>query len=167
MAIDEYVAGGRPLTGRRVLLMLLGFFGCIAIANFALVHYALSTFRGEVEDHPYEAGIAFNQEIATAQAQEQLHWNVSGVVSRVDAERLKLEIVAHEAQGEAIGGLAFSARLQAPADKAKDRSMDLTEIAPGVYRGITLASGGAWDLIIEAMRDGKRIYRSKSRITVE
>jgi nitrogen fixation protein FixH len=167
MSMNDYVAGGRPLTGRRVLLMLVSFFGCIFIANAALIHYAISTFRGEVADHPYEAGLAFNQEIAAAQAQEALHWTVSGVLSRVESNGEQLEIDAHDARGKALTDLQFVATLVAPADKARDRLFVLSEIAPGVYRGQAAVADGAWDLLIEAKRDGERIYRSKSRINVQ
>jgi nitrogen fixation protein FixH len=167
MSLNDYVAGGRPLTGRRVLLIVVAFFVCILAANAALVHYALSTFRGEVAEHPYEAGLAFNQEIAAAQAQQALHWSVSGVLSRADSHTEQLEIAARDAQGTAITGLQFAAILVAPADKANDRPFELFEIAPGVYRGQTAAAGGAWDLLIEAKRDGERIYRSKSRVDVQ
>jgi nitrogen fixation protein FixH len=167
MSMNDYVAGGRPLTGRKVLLMLVGFFGCIFVANAALVHYAISTFRGEVADHPYEAGLAFNQEIAAAQAQEALHWTVSGVLSRAESNREQIEIEAHDAKGKAVTGLQFVATLVAPADKANDRILELSEIAPGVYRGQVAVVNGAWDLLIEAKRGGGRIYRSKNRISVE
>jgi nitrogen fixation protein FixH len=167
MTINESGDGARPLTGAKVLMILITFFGCIMVANFALVHYALTTFRGEEEANPYEVGIAFNQEIAAARAQDALRWNVSGVVKRVDSARVQLEIVASDAGGQALSGLFLSGKLAAPADKSNDRMIDLSEAAPGVYRGSTSAPAGAWDLIIEAKRDGVRDYRSKSRIIVQ
>jgi nitrogen fixation protein FixH len=163
MVYNDYTAGGRPLTGAKVLLILIAFFGCIALANVVLVHYALSTFRGQQEDNPYEVGLAFNQEIKAARLQEALHWNVNGAVTR-RGERIELEVVAVDAQGQSLNGLAFTGRLAAPADKSNDRSFELAEEAPGVYRGLTSVPPGAWDLMIEAKRDGIRHYLSKSRI---
>ena len=53
---------GKPLTGWKVLAMLLAFFGVVGAVNAVMVYSALSTFSGEVEAHPYEHGLAYNRE---------------------------------------------------------------------------------------------------------
>jgi len=43
--------------GPKVLLTLIGFFGVIFAVNGLMAYDAVSTFRGEVVDNPYEAAL--------------------------------------------------------------------------------------------------------------
>jgi len=61
---------GRPLTGRSVLFCLLAFFGVIISVNIAMMTLAVETLPGTDVDSPYSAGLAYNQEITAARAQE-------------------------------------------------------------------------------------------------
>ena len=58
------------LTGRMVLLCLVGFFGVVFGVNGILVHEALSTFGGVDTDSAYQAGRMFEQDVAMAKAQD-------------------------------------------------------------------------------------------------
>ena len=69
-------ASGRPLSGRTVLLSLLGFFGIVIAANGALVAFAIGTMPGLETEKPYQAGIGYNAEIAVARAQAGRGWRL-------------------------------------------------------------------------------------------
>ncbi len=69
--------GARRLTGAKFLAILLGSFAVVASVNGTMVYYALSTFSGEVDPHPYEHGLAYNRDIAAAEAQDARHWQVA------------------------------------------------------------------------------------------
>ncbi len=160
-------AGGtRTLTGRMVLAVLVAFFGTVASVNALKIHYALSTFRGEVADHPYEAGLAFNSQIAAARAQESREWKV-GVDFRKDPAGRRIEVSARDAQGHLIGGLRFIGIFAAPVDGALDRRVELRETADGVYAGEVPVSAGRWDLELSATRSGETLFQSKNRILIE
>ena len=73
---SDYRPGGRVLTGRMVLLMLVGFFGVMLAVNFVFATYAVKTFSGLDSDNPYDSGLAYNKEIAAAKAQADLGWTV-------------------------------------------------------------------------------------------
>ncbi|MGZ9111522.1 MAG: FixH family protein, partial [Rhodoplanes sp.] len=60
----EANAASRPLTGRRVLIYLVAFFGVVFAANAALVKFAIETLPGTEVDSAYRASLAFNGEIA-------------------------------------------------------------------------------------------------------
>ena len=66
----------RLLTGRAVLLWLVGFFVVVFAVNAVLVRAAISTFGGVETLSSYKAGLQFEQELAVAEHQDGLHWQV-------------------------------------------------------------------------------------------
>lgn len=56
----------RELTGRIVLTWLVGFFAVVFAVNGVMAVAAISTFSGLDSDSPYQAGLAFDAEIAAA-----------------------------------------------------------------------------------------------------
>ncbi len=157
---------GRRLTGPMFLAILLGSFAVIASVNGAMVYYALSTFSGEVDPHPYEHGLAYNKDIAAAEAQEARHWKVAAAI-RGKGDAKSVEAAFHNDAGQAIAGLAVTAHLEFATDMRRDRKLTLQEVAPGTYRGALNLASGQWDLVIEATRGGQQLFLSRNRITVE
>lgn len=161
--------GERPLTGPKFLAILLGFFAIIASVNATMVYCALSTFRGEVDPHPYEHGLAFNKDIAAAEAQDARHWHVEAHVSADVGESAgmkTIETVFHDGNNKVLDGLNVAAKLEFATDMKRDHSLKLVEMAPGVYRGNILVASGQWDLVIEAKRNANRLFFSRSRIAI-
>ena len=152
------------LTGRKVLIIILTCFGIVASVNALMIHYALSTFRGEVADHPYEVGLAYNAEITAARAQEARGWRVE---AHLGASRKGVEVTVRDAQGHAVPGLEVAVIFGAPVDAILDRRIALNEKAAGVYAADAPLPGGHWDLEILAKRDGDTEFQSKSRIFVK
>jgi nitrogen fixation protein FixH len=157
----------RALTGRKVLFILVAFFGVIASVNGVMIYAALSTFRGEEVAHAYDRGLAYNREIAKARDQAARGWNVEGLLSRLPSGGAHVSIRAKDASGADVCGAAFTATLAAPADKKMDVSVDLAETAPGHYEGVAQVEAGARDLVLVAQREGREMFRSKNRIHVE
>lgn len=156
--------GGRRLTGLHVLLLLVAFFGIVAAVNAVMIHFALSTFRGEVVAHPYERGLAYNSTIKEAREQEARGWKVDGAVTRGSDGKALVEVTAHDAKGAPLSGLKVHATLAAPADMKRDRAIDLTDLGGGVYRAESATPPGAWDFELTASRDGRQLFQSRNRI---
>jgi nitrogen fixation protein FixH len=154
------------LTGGKVLLALLAFFGVIFAVNGLMVYDALSTFRGEVNNHPYEAGLAYNSEIAAAEAQSERHWRVDVSFERDGAERTA-QAMFQDAEGHAVEGLEVMAVYASPADMKRDKTFVLHETAPGTYVGAAAVSSGVWDFKVEAKRGGETLFRSNNRVSVD
>eukprot|EP01037_Dinobryon_pediforme_P014303 gene14303-14426_t len=134
---SDYKAGGFRLTGWRVLGIFFLFFGSIMSVNMLMVYYALSTHRGEIADHPYEVGLAYNKEITAARAQDQRNWAVD-VTARRDTDGLvNLDVAIKDAGGKPLEALTVTSKLQAPADMRRDIVSGLVEDAPGHYHGKT------------------------------
>ncbi len=164
----EANASPRPLTGRRVLLYLVAFFGVIFVANGALVKFAIETLPGTEVDSAYRASLAFNAEIAAAHAQAQRGWHVVAHVERNGEGGARLRIDARDAAGAPLGGVGFTARLERPTDVRGDRSFVLTEREAGIYSGQAAdVWPGQWELIVEAARGNERVFLSRNRVVLQ
>jgi len=163
-AKSDYVAGGFRLTGWRVFGILVLFFGTISVVDGTMIHYALSTLRGEITPHPYEDGLAYNRQLAAAQAQDQLKWSMDGTATRAPDGKVNLDITAKDAGGQPLTDLAIKASLLAPADMKRDITADLTQTSPGHYHAAVDAAPGGWTLALEATQNGERKFVSNNRI---
>jgi nitrogen fixation protein FixH len=155
----------RELTGRMVLIWLIVFFGIVAVVNAIMMTAAISTLSGLDSDSPYEAGLAFDQEIAASRAQQALHWQVDAKVETQDG-KTRVEITALGADGAPLPGLSANASLAHPTDRHLDRDLPVTQDRPGHFFGVTGTALGQWDLVIELSRDGVRQFRSKNRLVL-
>lgn len=148
------------LTGRRVLLGFVGFFGLILVMNGAFVWLALSTFSGTTSDKAYVEGLAYNERLAAASAQRARGWQGD---LRLDEGRLSLQLA--DAEGRAVTGLALTARVGRPATRVYDMSLALTEVAPGLYAAAVTLEEGAWQVIVEGDdATGERPFRTEERL---
>ncbi|MBX6425921.1 MAG: FixH family protein [Variibacter sp.] len=157
-------AAERPLTGRAVLIWLLAFFGVVIGANAVLIEAAISTFGGVETASAYKAGLAFNGELAAAQRQQALRWTVTGHAERAADGAAVVELRVATAEGVPPAGVTAKATLAHPADARFDRSVDVAEVAPGVFRGAAAVQAGQWDLVIDLFRGEERVFRSRNRV---
>jgi nitrogen fixation protein FixH len=164
--IPTHGAQGRELTGRMVLMWLVGFFAVVGAVNAVMIGAAISTFAGLEHDSPYQAGLAFDQEIAAARLQEALHWQVQAKVAKSDKGETLVEISARDANGATLSGLGVTASLVHPTDRRLDRELAMTPDGPGQFSGVTGAAVGQWDVLIDLSRDGARQFRSKNRVNL-
>jgi nitrogen fixation protein FixH len=156
----------RELTGRTVLICLVGFFVVVSAVNAIMISAAISTFAGLESDSPYQAGLAFDEEIAAARAQQALHWQVQAKLARSDGDETLVEISARDADGTPLPGLGATATLLHPTDRRLDRALAMMADGPGHFHGVTGAAAGQWDVVIELSRDGARRFRSKNRVVL-
>jgi nitrogen fixation protein FixH len=156
----------RELTGKHVLFCFLGFFGMVFAVNAVMVKAATSTFGGVETTSSYKAGLMFKQDIAAAERQDALHWQVDGKLARDRAGQTALDISARDAKGAPIAGLTAQARLAHPADERLDHVITLDRTAAGQFHGEAQAQNGQWELIVDLYRDETRVFRSRSRVTL-
>jgi nitrogen fixation protein FixH len=157
---ETVAAQGAPLTGAKVLAMLLTFFVVVFGVNGVMMYDAISTFRGQTADHPYEAGLKYNGELAAAAAQDQRGWKVELTMS--DGVRASFR----DAEGKPLEGLAVAGMFAAPADTKRDRAFAMVETSPGVYAG-PAAPAGVWEYQLTAKRGDATLFQSASRLTLD
>jgi nitrogen fixation protein FixH len=156
----------RPLTGRTVLVCLIGFFGVVALANAILVRAAVSTFGGVETSSSYQAGLAFARDAAAARAQDGLHWQVKANVRPI-SESVVIEIDAHDGSGRPLGGLEANVILHHPTDGRADQPVSVSEDTAGHFRGTAIRFAGQRELMIELSRGGERLFRSRNRVVLQ
>jgi nitrogen fixation protein FixH len=154
----------RELTGRMVLVCLLAFFGVVVGVNMIMVRAATSTFAGIETDNAYNAGLAFEQELAAAHQQNERGWRVTGNIGRPNQDAVLLELKVRDHNGEILPGLEVDARLVHPADVRRDQPIAVTSDGRGTFRGTAHAEAGQWTIEVDLSREGERVFRSRSKI---
>lgn len=156
----------REITGRHVLLMMVGFFGIIIATDVYLVYKAVSTFGGIETTDAYRKGLGYNQRIADERAQAQLGWTKAAMLDK-DSGELVVTILDRDQKG--VDGLEISALIGRPATNAEDRSLTLTQIGSGRYSaGAGALEPGTWVATLSARKAGSDddsiVYQSKVRL---
>lgn len=156
------------LTGRRVLAILVAFFGTVAGADAVLVTSALRTWSGLDEPSPYRASQRYNAEMKRAAGQEALGWRLAATAVRHPAAVASIEVSLTDAAGAPLRGRPVQARLERPTDKRQDLRLDLTEVGAGTYAArAEPVARGQWDLVIE-VRDAEGVaFRRRNRVILD
>jgi nitrogen fixation protein FixH len=155
----------KPLTGRLVLIMLLGFFGIVFGVNFTLMKLAIATLPGTEVDSAYSASLGYEREIAAAHDQTARKWKVEAHIERDGSGGAILQVDARDDSGRPMTGLKFQGTLERPTDKRADLAVALAEVGSGIYRGSAPAvAPGQWDLVLEGDSAGQRMFMSKNRV---
>ncbi len=165
----DYQPGGRPLTGGKVLAMVLAFFGLIITVNLGiLLPNAIGTFRGLETDSAYRVSQEYNQRLAAAAAQQALGWDVGAHVER-DAEGIVVAaITTRDRDGAPLSPMDGEVTLARPADRNLDQAMPLTLTGYGTYEArFDGVAAGQWDLVLNFVKDGERVFHSRNRIILK
>ena len=155
----------KPLTGRKVLFMLIAFFGVVFGVNFLMMKLAIDTLPGTEVDSAYSASLGYEKEIAAARDQNMRNWRVDAHIQRGPEGGATLQVEARDNGGAPLSGLKFQGRLERPTDRRADRPVELGEVGRGIYRGSApLVAPGQWDLVLEGDAAGQRMFLSKNRV---
>lgn len=157
-------AGGRILTGRRVLAYLLGFFGLIFAVNGVFVYFALTSFNGVHTENAYLKGLNYNATIEAAERQAALGWQMQTVLTPTDSGGV-LTVTMRTADGEPVDGLGIDGVFWRPTQDGIDRPVVLQQVGAGRYDArVDLPVRGQWEVrLVAKSRDGV-IYRGAERL---
>lgn len=138
------------LSGRGVLLWVVGFFGVIIAMNAWFVTASIRTFSGEDEQKPYLQGVEYNQTLSRRAAQQMLGWRATIASARQDLHTVRVTVILDHKDGSPVTGLLLKGELRHPSDEGRDRPAKFREVSAGRYdaeiRGI---APGAWDLMAQ------------------
>ena len=155
----------KPLTGGKVLFMLVAFFGVVIGVNMIMMRLAIQTLPGTEVDSAYSASLAYEKEIAAAHDQNARNWKVDAHIQRGADGGATLQVEARDNSGKPMSGLKFQGRFERP-DRPARRSAGgaggnghrhLSRHAP-------LIAPGQWDLVLEGEAAGRRMFLSKNRV---
>lgn len=156
--------GGFRVTGRMVLMTFIGFFAVIASVNAFMITSAVRTFSGVETENAYKAGLAFNESIAAAGAQDARGWRVE--IVRRTPDSADFTVTVRDKAGRPVSGVSLEATLQHPNDRRRDLPLAVAALGDGVFQARTSPEAGVWDVVI-VLRDGDTdLFRSRNRIVV-
>jgi nitrogen fixation protein FixH len=139
----------RPLTGRGVLIWLIGFFGVVMAVNIGFIVVAVKTFRGEDEQKPYLQGVEYNQTLAARAEQARLGWRARVGARRLADGHVRLDVALDDPHAAPPEGVRLSAELRHPADENRDRYVRLSPSGSGRYWADAGNIGrGQWDVVV-------------------
>jgi nitrogen fixation protein FixH len=157
----------RPITGRFVLIAIVSFFSVVISVNVVMMRFAIATLPGTEVDSAYSASLAYQKEIQAAHAQNDRRWKVEAHIERASDGAARLAIEAKAPDGKPLAGLSVFGRLERPTDRRADQAFDISESGGGSYAGVARSvAAGQWDLVIEADRDGRRLFLSRNRVVL-
>ena len=159
----------RPITGRFVLIAVVCFFTVVIGVNVVMMRFAIATLPGTEVDSAYSAGLAYQREIQAARQQDERDWRVEAHVERQGESGIaKLGVDARSRDGAPLAGLSVTGKLERPTDRRSDQTFEMSEQGGGIYSGTAHdVSPGQWDLVIEADRDGRRLFLSRNRLVLD
>ncbi len=156
----------RPLTGRTVLIAILGFFAVIVAVNGVFLSLALSTNTGIVAVEPYRKGLKYNERISADERQTALGWKSD---ISIDASEGTLVAILSDRDGNALKGLIATVKVGRAASDRDDVLAILTETEPGRYEAmLPLHKLGGYVANLEVFDPNAAtqdiVYRARRRI---
>jgi nitrogen fixation protein FixH len=142
---------------------MLAFFGVIFAVNGYFLYAALSTHTGVVAVEPYRKGLAYNERIAADERQSDLGWRSE--IALLPAGRIEVQLADRD--GRPLEHRDVRVSVGRPATGQFDRTLQLTEAAPGRYVANTEAFGtGTWVAGLDARNqpDDDPVYRARRRL---
>jgi nitrogen fixation protein FixH len=156
----------RPLTGRTVLLSMIGFFAVILAVNGIYIAFALSTDAGIVANEPYRKGLKYNERITADERQTELGWTSD---ISFESGNGKLVAVLKDENGKALTGLIAKVLVGRATTNREDVAANLVEASPGRYEAVvSLHELGGFVANLEisepGIPGGSVVYRARRRL---
>lgn len=142
----------KPLTGKHMAMIFVGFFGVVIGVNLVMANFALSTFGGTVVDNSYVASQKYNGWLAQGRAQQALGWTVAMVR---DADG-RVAASVTDASGNMLAGAKVTGMAEHPLGRTPPMSLDFRQMEHGYVSDIALPDG-RWTIRLTVTADGKRL----------
>ena len=147
----------KQLSGGRVFLYFLAFFGVTVSVNVVMATLAIRTHSGTVTEHPYEQGIKYNDVVNAEMAQEKLGWK--GDITLKDDV---LKFTLHDKSGASIVPQKLTAHFVRPTQKGMDFDVVMTD----EQAHVSFPMKGLWEVRIYADIGDKK-YQQAKRLVIE
>lgn len=145
-------SAAKPLTGKHMLMIFVGFFGVVIGVNLLMANFALSTFGGTVVDNSYVASQKYNGWLAKGRAQQALGWQVD--LARDGDGRVRVSL--SDAKGAMLAGAKLTASAEHPLGRTPPMSLDFRQNGTGYVSDVALPDG-RWTIRLVVTADGKRL----------
>jgi nitrogen fixation protein FixH len=128
--------------------IFVGLFVVVITVNGLMAYFATSTFTGLETKDAYLKGLAYNQNIAMAKAQQEMGWTVETNLTPLTengAPKAQISIRYLDRTGKPVEGLEVNAMVVRPTIAGYDHRIQLQPLAAGTYGGVfALPLNGQW-----------------------
>jgi nitrogen fixation protein FixH len=146
----------KPRSGRWIPWAFVAGFALVIAVNAALIWFAVGSFSGLAEAHPYQAGLAHNRTLEAARAQDALGWQADLAVAPAGKSgEVHVSLALRDRNGAPVLPESVTAEFVRPAAKGHDRSVSLS-VGPNDRYETTVPLGlpGQWEVRILARHAG-------------
>jgi len=160
-----YNPGGKPITGRTVLIGMVAFFGVVIAVNLVFVYFALSTWPGLTTQHAFEEGRDYNQTLESAARQEAMGWHSRVGLGAPTPKGRVLTLVMTGPDGKPLTGMKVTAVLSRPVGEGLTVDTAMDEERPGLYGALVrLSALGRWEVLIKVQAEDGRSYHMQHEV---
>ncbi len=145
------------LRDRLIPWYFVAFFAVIFLVNVVMINLAVGTFSGQVREHPYEEGLAYNAVIAAKEKQEKRGWK-----SSLTYNDGALVFTLHDANKKPLQWQKATATFRRPAFEGADFTQQLS----GERTRVQLPAAGLWEVQVD-VTSGDDHYQTIQRIVIE
>ena len=157
----------RVLTGRHVVMWLLGSFAAVGAVNAAMVYFALKTNGGEIEPLTYLSGVHFNDTLDRVAAQRALGWQVNADL-RPTADTVEITVSYRDAANQPLAVMEVDAAFVRPTHDGLDFTIPLKAAGDGRYVATaTVPQPGLWQVHLVARQGTEIRHRLDYRVVVQ
>lgn len=147
--------------------LFVGMFAVIIAVNGTMVSIALSSWTGLTTQNHYLEGLAYNQRLAAAEAQEALGWELALRSEAPGASRLAVAFDARDAAGEPLYADYLRVAFVRPTHEGHDFEVTLQPRGAGHFEtDVEMPLPGVWDLRLLLVR-GAEAYQVTERVFVK
>ena len=152
-------------TGRRVLFLLLAFFGVVFAADGVFVYLATSSWTGLSTEDAYRKGLRYNQTIERAAAQQALGWQTAVSFEPLDDNTDRLTVSLRDRTDTPIDGRVVTATLHRPVSAGQDIEIPLDWTGAGTYAAdLALPFRGQWVVHVAVAQNSETPYAIEARV---
>ncbi|WP_316975781.1 FixH family protein [Shumkonia mesophila] len=144
--------------------------GVVVLVNGALVAFALESWTGLETVGHYEKGLAYNRDLAAAQAQAERGWRfafaLDGIAGTGDTRTGTLSATFADRDGTPLTDLEVRAVIRRPIAEGYDREVTLASAGHGRYGApAVFPLPGQWEVRIHAYR-GDTVFQESRRVSL-
>lgn len=152
---------------RWIPLAFLAGFLVVLGANIALVVLSLSSWSGLTTERSYAQGLAYNQALAAARAQEELGWQPELIVEGLETQIASVHFSLSDRDGWPVAAESVRLRFVRPTQSGLDVEIALARRGGSDFRGeVALPLPGVWDVYLLA-RKGEVKYHMTERVVLK
>ncbi|MCP5086652.1 MAG: FixH family protein [Rhodobacteraceae bacterium] len=148
---------GKEITGRKVLLMFLGAFGIIILANLALVYSAIGSWPGLETRNAYVESLSFEERRS---AQDELNWDAA-----VKYDNGDVVLTLSDGAGNPVSLKQLVVVVGLATNDHSDRTVEMSRSLSN-YHGSTDLNPGNWQVRVAAFGFDGEEFRQRLPLIV-